>query len=216
MSINEIKKRLEKVETYSGRVRGSTCLIAISKVQSKDDIESVLKTGHRHFGENKVQEALTKWPELKSRYKNILLHLVGPLQTNKVKQALSIFDTIHSLDREKLAKKIAAESEKAGVCPELFLQINTGNEPQKAGVTLDEADNLLSYCRGLELNVVGLMCLPPANEDPEPHFKKLADIAEWNGLEKLSMGMSADFEKATMMGATHVRVGSAIFGDRES
>ena len=215
-NLNIIKTEILEVIKKSNIQNKSPTIIAISKTFPIEKIQPLIEFGHTHFGENKVQEALTKWPELKSRYKNILLHLVGPLQTNKVKQALSIFDTIHSLDREKLAKKIAAESEKAGVCPELFLQINTGNEPQKAGVTLDEADNLLSYCRGLELNVVGLMCLPPANEDPEPHFKKLADIAEWNGLEKLSMGMSADFEKATMMGATHVRVGSAIFGDRES
>jgi hypothetical protein len=177
-------------------------------------VGAVLDAGHRVFGENRVQEAAGKWPEWQARYTGVELHLLGPLQTNKARQAMELFDVIHSLDRPKLAATLARLADETGGCPDLFVQVNTGEEPQKAGVLPADADGFVAECRGLALPVVGLMCIPPAEEEPALHFALLAKIAERNGLTGLSMGMSGDFETAVALGATHVRVGSAIFGER--
>jgi hypothetical protein len=190
-------------------------LIAVSKVQPLERVVAVLEEGHRVFGENKVQEAAGKWPELKERFAGVELHLIGPLQTNKTRQAMKLFDVIHTVDRVKLARAIARIAAEEGLCPRLFIQVNTGDEGQKAGVSLDEVDALVAECRELALPVEGLMCIPPADEEPSLHFALLAKIAARHGFEKLSMGMSGDFERAIAQGATHVRVGSAIFGERD-
>ncbi|MEO0990240.1 MAG: YggS family pyridoxal phosphate-dependent enzyme [Pseudomonadota bacterium] len=215
MGLQDITERLQGAERKAGRPEGETRLIAVSKVQPIERVHAVLDAGHRIFGENKVQEALGKWPELKDQYDSVDLHLIGPLQTNKTKQAMTLFDAIHSVDRSKLAQKIGALAQELGRCPELFVQVNTGEEPQKAGVLPSEADALVAECRALDLPVVGLMCIPPAEEEASLHFALLAKIAARNDLKGLSMGMSADFEKAIAQGATHVRVGSAIFGARD-
>jgi pyridoxal phosphate enzyme (YggS family) len=192
-----------------------TDLIAVTKTHDADAIVPVLDAGHRIFGENRVQEAKAKWPGLRERYTGIELHLIGPLQTNKAREAVELFDAIHSLDRPKLADMLKQECERAGKTPLLFIQVNTGEEPQKAGVAPKETAAFVRYCREtLRLPVGGLMCIPPADEPPAPHFALLAKIARDNGLSLLSMGMSADFESAIRFGATHVRVGSAIFGER--
>lgn len=214
MSLSDITTRIATAEDRAERPRGSTCLIAISKVQPLDRVEAVLDQGHRVFGENKVQEAQGKWPGFKDRYEGIALHLVGPLQTNKAKPAVELFDAIHSLDREKLARKLADLAQARGTCPDLFIQVNTGAEPQKAGVLPEDTDAFVATCRAMDLPVKGLMCIPPANEEPSLHFALLAKFAARNGLSGLSMGMSGDFESAIALGATHVRVGSAIFGER--
>jgi len=214
MPLSDIQDRIRKAEDKAGRVPGSTRLVAISKKQPPERVEAVLEEGHRLFGENRVQEAAAKWPAWKARFKEVELHLVGPLQTNKIKQAFDLFDAIHSLDRPKLARKIAAEAEARGHCPTLFIQVNTGEEEQKAGVLPQDADAFIAECREMGLEIAGLMCIPPVDEEPSLHFALLAKIAARNGLESLSMGMSGDFEKAIAQGATHVRVGSAIFGDR--
>lgn len=215
MPLEDITKRIEAEEQRVGRPIGSTKLVAVSKVQPNARVEAVLDQGHRIFGENKVQEAAGKWPDFRTRYDGVELHLLGPLQTNKTKQAMELFDVIHSLDRLKLAKKLAALTPELGRCPDLFIQVNTGKEDQKAGVMPEEADAFVEECQGLGLPVVGLMCIPPADEEPSLHFALLAKIAQRNGLEGLSMGMSGDFERAVAQGATHVRVGSAIFGERD-
>ena len=214
MSLTDITARIRAAEKASGRAEGSVTLIAVSKVQPLDRVEAVLEEGHRVFGENYVQEAQGKWPALKERYSGVTLHMIGPLQSNKAKPALELFDAIHTLDRPSLAKKIARLVDDYGVCPELFVQVNTGEEPQKAGVLPGDADAFVADCQGLGLTLAGLMCIPPEGEDSTPHFEMLARIAERNGLSGLSMGMSADFEAAIAAGATHVRVGSAIFGAR--
>ena len=214
MSLDEIKSRIATAETKAGRPAGSTCLIAVSKVQPNDRVAAVLDQGHRVFGENRVQEAVGKWPEFKAQYSDVVLHLIGPLQTNKARQAMELFDAIHSVDRPKLAGTLARLAQEMGTCPDLFIQINTGEEPQKAGVMPADADAFVADCRGQDLPVRGLMCIPPVSEEPALHFALLAKIAERNGLPDLSMGMSGDFETAIALGATHVRVGSAIFGDR--
>ncbi len=201
-------------EAEAGRPAGSVTLIAVSKVQPDARIESVLEQGHRVFGENRVQEAAGKWPGFRDRFEGVELHLIGPLQTNKARQAFGLFDTIHSVDRPKLAKTIARLAQEEGHCPALFIQVNTGEEEQKAGILPAEADAFVAQCRALELPVQGLMCIPPAQEEASLHFALLAKIAERNGLTDLSMGMSGDFEKAISFGATHVRIGSAIFGAR--
>ncbi|HEX2760115.1 MAG TPA: YggS family pyridoxal phosphate-dependent enzyme, partial [Rhizomicrobium sp.] len=170
--------------------------------------------GQRLFGENRVQEAQGKFPQLKAEFPDLVLHLIGPLQTNKVKDAASLFDAIQTLDRARLADALAAERDKSGKCPALFMQVNTGEEPQKAGVLPAETEALIAYARKLELPLVGLMCIPPVEDDVAPHFAFLAKLAKENGLSELSMGMSGDFEMAIRFGATHVRVGSAIFGAR--
>lgn len=214
MPLADIQSRLAEAEAKAGRPAGSVTLIAVSKKQPDDRVEAVLDQGHRVFGENRVQEAAGKWPGFRDRYPGIELHLIGPLQTNKARQAMELCDAIHSVDRPKLARTIARLADEIGRCPELFLQVNTGEEPQKAGVLPGEADAFVAECRDLGLPVAGLMCLPPVEEEPSLHFALLAKIAARNGLEGLSMGMSGDFERAVAQGATHVRVGSAIFGAR--
>lgn len=214
MGLAEIEARVRKAEAEAGRDPGSVQLVAVSKVQPLERVEAVLEEGHRLFGENKVQEAAGKWPDFRERYDGVVLHLVGPLQTNKARQAMELFDCIETVDRPKLARTLARLKDEIGTCPELFVQVNTGEEEQKAGVLPEETDDLVALCRELGLPVVGLMCIPPVDEEPSLHFALLAKIAARNGLDKLSMGMSADFERAIAQGATHVRVGSAIFGDR--
>ena len=215
MSLAEITDRIHKAEDQAGRTIGATRLIAVSKVQPNARVEAVLQEGHRLFGENKVQEAAGKWPEFRERFENVELHLIGPLQTNKARQAMSLFEAIHSVDRPKLANTLARLAQETGHCPDLFIQVNTGEEPQKAGVLPADADGFIADCRALDLPVQGLMCIPPVEEEPSLHFALLARIAERNGLDGLSMGMSSDFERAIALGATHVRVGSAIFGARD-
>lgn len=214
-NLSQILRQIEKAAKAAGRDPSSVRLVAISKTFTADEIAPVVEAGQRVFGENRVQEAKGKWPELRERYDGIELHLVGPLQTNKVKEALALFDAIHSVDRPKLAAELAKEIQKAGKSPKLFVQVNTGAEPQKAGILPEDADAFIKECRETySLNISGLMCIPPVEEAPAPHFALTKKIAERNGLTFLSMGMSADFESAINFGATHVRVGSAIFGSR--
>lgn len=215
MSLTDILARIRAAEDAAGREAGSVTLIAVSKVQPLDRVEAVLAAGHRVFGENYVQEATGKWPALKARFPDLALHMIGPLQTNKAKPAVDLFDAIHTLDRPSLAQKLARLADQRGACPELFVQVNTGEEPQKAGVLPAESHGFIAVCRALGLPLSGLMCIPPEEVDSSPHFAMLAGIAERNGLAGLSMGMSADFEAAIAAGATHVRVGSAIFGARD-
>ncbi len=214
MALQDIQDRIQKAESLADRPVGSVSLVAVSKMQPNERVESVLNDGWRIFGENRVQEAAEKWPGFNERYKDVELHLLGPLQTNKARQAIELFDVIHSIDRPKIAKTIARLSDEIGKCPDLFLQVNTGEEPQKAGVLPSEIDSFVQECRDLGLPVIGLMCIPPVDEEASLHFALLAKLAKRNGLAGLSMGMSGDFEKAVAQGATHVRVGSAIFGDR--
>lgn len=214
MGLSDIRARIAKACTAAERNAEDVELIAVSKVQPLDRVEAVLTEGHRLFGENRVQEAAGKWPDFKARFDSVSVHLIGPLQTNKARQAFDLFDAIHSLDRPKLAKTIARLAQEEGHCPELFVQVNTGEEPQKAGILPAEADAFIAECRQMDLPLRGLMCIPPVEETPSLHFALLCKIAERNGLSGLSMGMSSDFEQAIALGATHVRVGSAIFGDR--
>lgn len=193
----------------------SVTLIAVSKTFEADTIMPVMKAGQRVFGENRVQEAKAKWPGLMSGYPGIALHLIGPLQSNKAKEAVALFDAIHSVDRPSICEALAKEVNSQKKWPELFVQLNTGEEPQKAGVAPDEADAFIASCRDkYGLAISGLMCIPPVDDAPAPHFALTAKIAARNGLKNLSMGMSADFAIAIQFGATHVRVGSAIFGKR--
>ncbi|MEX1234267.1 MAG: YggS family pyridoxal phosphate-dependent enzyme [Roseovarius sp.] len=215
MSLQDITARMDAALVAAGRSAGDATLIAVSKVQPNARVEAVLREGHRIFGENRVQEAAGKWPEFREKFDGIELHLIGPLQSNKVRQAFDLFQTIHSVDRPKLARTIARIADEEGHCPDLFLQVNTGEEDQKAGVAPGEADAFIAECRALQLPVRGLMCIPPANEEPSLHFALLAKIAGRNDLAGLSMGMSGDFESAIAQGATHIRVGSAIFGERD-
>ena len=197
------------------RDRASVTLIAVSKTFAADAIVPVIAAGQRAFGENRVQEAKAKWPALTSAYRDIALHLIGPLQSNKAKEAVALFDAIHSVDRPSICQALAKEIESQNKHPQLFVQINTGEEPQKAGVAPGEADAFLASCRDTYgLTISGLMCIPPVDQTPAPHFALTAKIAARNGLKNLSMGMSADFVTAIQLGATHVRVGSAIFGNR--
>jgi len=214
MALSDIQSRLDTAVADAGRAPGSVTLIAVSKVQPPERVEAVLEDGHRIFGENRVQEAQGRWPQFQARYDGIELHLIGPLQTNKARQAVEMFDAIHTLDRPKLANTFARLAQERGTCPDLFIQVNTGDEPQKAGCLPAEADAFIAEARKMDLPIRGLMCIPPVEEEASLHFALLAKIAERNGLDGLSMGMSADFEKAVEFGATHVRVGSAIFGDR--
>ena len=214
MSLREIEERVASAAQSTGRGAETVKLIAVSKVQPNERVESVLKEGHRVFGENRVQEAASKWPKFRDSYDGIDLHIIGPLQSNKVRQAMDLADAIHTVDRPKLAKAIARIAQETGSCPDLFIQVNTGEEPQKAGVVPQEADQFVAECRDLDLPIRGLMCIPPVKEEPSLHFALLAKIAARNGLDSLSMGMSGDFERAIALGATHIRVGSAIFGDR--
>jgi pyridoxal phosphate enzyme (YggS family) len=214
MSLSEISARIAKAEAKAGRAAGSVKLIAVSKVQPNERVQDVLEQGHRCFGENRVQEAAGKWPAFKEQFEGIDLHLIGLLQTNKARQAMELCDAIHSVDRLKLAKTLARLAQELGSCPDLFIQVNTGEEEQKAGILPTDADGFIAECRSLDLPIRGLMCIPPVEEEPALHFALLAKIAARNGLEGLSMGMSGDFEQAIALGATHVRVGSAIFGER--
>jgi pyridoxal phosphate enzyme (YggS family) len=214
MSLGEINSRIKTAEISAGRAPGSVQLIAVSKVQPNERVAAVLDEGHRCFGENKVQEARGKWPDFAQHYDGLDLHLIGPLQTNKTRQAMELFNAIHTVDRSKLAKTIARLAQEMGKCPDLFIQVNTGAEPQKAGILPAEADGFVAECRALELPIKGLMCIPPVTDEAGSHFTMLAEIAARNGLDGLSMGMSSDFELAIAHGATHVRVGSAIFGAR--
>lgn len=212
--LKEIRDRIAAAEAAAGRAPGSVQLIAVSKVQPAGRVEAVLAEGHRLFGENYVQETAAKWPAWRAEYPDVHVHMIGPLQTNKVKLAAELFDAIHTVDRPSLAEKLAKLAQTRGACPDLFVQVNTGAEPQKAGVLPAEADAFLADCRGMDLVLAGLMCIPPEGEDSRPHFRLLREIAGRNGLSGLSMGMSSDFEAAIAEGATHVRVGSAIFGAR--
>jgi len=214
MPLPDILERIARAEAAAGRPPGSARLIAVSKVQPNDRVEAVLEAGHRLFGENYVQETAAKWPAWRTRFPDVAVHMIGPLQSNKARQAVELFEAIHTLDRPSLAKKLANLAQARGACPELFVQVNTGAEPQKAGVLPDAADAFVAECRAMDLPLAGLMCIPPEAGDPAPHFAHLADIAARNGLAGLSMGMSADFETAIAHGATHIRVGSAIFGAR--
>jgi hypothetical protein len=214
MSLATITSRIREAEARAGRAPGSVTLIAVSKEQPLDRVTPVLEAGHRVFGENKVQEAAGKWPDWRARYGTIALHLLGPLQTNKARQAMGLFDAIHSLDRPKLAQTLARLAQEMGHCPDLFVQVNTGAEPQKAGIAPQDADDFIAQARALDLPVIGVMCIPPVDQDPVPHFQLLAQIGARNGLGAISMGMSDDFELAIGQGATHIRVGSALFGAR--
>lgn len=214
MGLEEIDAKIRAAEVTAGRATGSVTLIAVSKVQPLERVVAVLDQGHRVFGENYVQEASGKWPDLRARFGKVDLHMIGPLQTNKAKVAVDLFDAIHTVDRPSLAEKLARLAQERGRCPQLFVQVNTGEEPQKAGVLPGDLDGFLVTCRGMDLPIGGLMCIPPEGEDSRPHFTALAGMAVRNGLTGLSMGMSGDFEAAIAAGATHVRVGSAIFGAR--
>ena len=214
MSLKEINNRIREAEITYARKLGSAKLIAVSKVQPNNRIEAVLEQGHRIFGENRIQEAQSKWPDFKEQFEGIELHIIGPLQTNKTRAAMELADCIHTLDRAKLATTMARIAQELGKCPELFVQVNTGDEPQKSGVSPKETQAFVKECLDMDLPVKGLMCIPPVNEEASLHFALLKNIAEDCGLSDLSMGMSSDFEKAISFGATHVRVGSAIFGDR--
>jgi pyridoxal phosphate enzyme (YggS family) len=214
MTLSVINSKIKRAEKSTGRYIGSTQLIAVSKVQPNERVLNVLEQGHKVFGENKVQEAHGKWPMFRENFSNIKVHLIGPLQSNKVKQAVELFDTIHTVDRMKLAQKLSNEIQAQGKAPEMFIQINTGEEEQKSGIIPSEADQFIADCISLDLPIKGLMVIPPINEEPSLHFGLLRKIARRNGLTGLSMGMSSDFESAIAMGATHIRVGSAIFGER--
>ena len=215
MGLQDIRRRIAVAEVAAGRVPGSVKLIAVSKVQPLERVAAVLAEGHRLFGENYVQEAAGKWPAWRQAFPGVQVHMIGPLQTNKAKQAVELFEAIHTLDRPSLAQKLASLAQARGQSPDLFVQVNTGSEPQKAGVLPEAVDAFVAQVRAMDLPVVGLMCIPPEAEDPAPHFARLAEMAARNGLAGLSMGMSSDFEAAIAAGATHVRVGSAIFGARE-
>ncbi len=215
MGLDQIRKRIAAAEALAGRAPGDVTLIAVSKVQPPARVEAVLAAGQRVFGENYVQEAAGKWPAWREAFAGVDLHMIGPLQSNKLKLALDLFDAIHTLDRPSLAQKLARAVQARGASPQLFVQVNTGAEPQKAGILPDDADGFIAECRGLDLPLVGLMCIPPEDQDPVRHFRELRGIAARNGLRGLSMGMSADFERAIAEGATHIRVGSAIFGARD-
>jgi hypothetical protein len=214
MPLADIQDRIAAACEKAGRPVQDVTLIAVSKVQPDARVAAVLDQGHRVFGENKVQEAAGKWPRFRESYQGIALHLIGPLQTNKARQAVELAQAIHTLDRPKLAQVLARLAQERGACPDLFVQVNTGEEPQKAGVLPAEVDAFVTEARALDLPVVGLMCIPPVDEEPSLHFALLAKMAARNGLAGLSMGMSGDFESAIALGATHVRIGSAIFGER--
>lgn len=213
--LQETRTAIARAARDFGRKPESVTLVAVSKTKPAEMIVPVLGAGQIDFGENYVQEAKEKWPALRERFPQARVHMIGPLQSNKARDAVALFDVIESLDRESLAKELAREIERAGKAPELIVQVNTGAEPQKGGVLPGEADALLELCRSrYGLRISGLMCIPPAEDQPSPHFALLAKIAKRNGLPVLSMGMSADYEAAIQLGATHVRVGSAIFGAR--
>jgi len=211
----DVKGRIDAAARAAGRAPTDTTLVAVSKTHGADRVRELLAVGQRVFGENRVQEAEEKFPALKAEYPDLELHLIGPLQTNKARDAVALFDVIQSVDRDRLAASLAKEMEKAGKRPACFIQVNTGEEPQKAGVLPADLDAFIATCRDTyKLPVVGLMCIPPVDEEPALHFALLTKMAARNGLAQVSMGMSADYETAVKLGATHVRVGSALFGSR--
>lgn len=215
--LNRTRLEINEAEQRAGRQPGSVKLVAVSKTQDAESILPVLAQHQRIFGENRVQEAKAKWPGLKTLHDDIELHLIGPLQSNKCADAVALFDVIETVDREKIARELAKEMARQHKFPKLFIQVNTGAEPQKAGISVDEAVGFVNLCRekyGLAIN--GLMCIPPFDEDPAPHFECLSNLARQCGVEDVSMGMSGDFAIAIAKGATHVRVGTAIFGERLS
>jgi PLP dependent protein len=210
-----VRQRIEAAAREAGRPSDSVTLVAVSKTHPAESVREALAAGHRTFGENRVQEALAKYPQLRTEFPDLALHLIGPLQTNKVRDAVAAFDVIESVDRPRLAQALAHEMERTGRRPPCLIEVNTGEEPQKAGVMPAEADRFIDQCRTrLGLPIMGLMCVPPLDEEPAPHFALLREISRRHRLEILSMGMSADFEKAIRFGATHVRIGTAIFGTR--
>lgn len=214
-NLDVVRGAVAQAERGAGRAPGSVTLVAVSKTYGEDEILPVLNAGQRCFGENRVQEAHGKWPALRARFPDLDLHLIGPLQSNKAREAVALFDAFHAVDRPKIAEALAGEMEKQGKRLKLFIQVNTGEEQQKAGVLPREAEGLLRLCReSLGLAISGLMCIPPVDDEPAIHFAFLAKLAREFGLDGLSMGMSADFETAIALGATHVRVGSQIFGAR--
>ena len=211
----EIRGRIARAEADAGRAPGSVTLVCVSKTFDAEVIRPVIAAGQRVFGENRVQEALGKWPALRAETPGIELHLIGPLQSNKAREAVQFFDVIETVDREKIAAALAKEIASVGRVPKLYVQVNTGAEPQKAGILPQQADDFIAFCRNdLKLDISGLMCIPPVDEQAAPHFALLNKIAARNAIKILSMGMSSDFEIAIELGATHVRVGSAIFGAR--
>lgn len=210
-----VDARIQSARAGSARPERKVTLVAVSKTHGADKVEALLRAGQTVFGENRVQEAQAKFPALKTAWPQLELHLIGPLQTNKVKEAVALFDVIQSVDRPKLARALAEEMRKQNRILPCFVQVNTGEEAQKAGIAPQDTDAFVAECRTLGLNVVGLMCIPPAEDEPSPHFALLAKIAARNGLTQLSMGMSGDFETAIRLGATHVRVGTALFGARD-
>lgn len=213
-NLSAIVARIEAARKMAIKPAASTTLVAVTKTHGRESIEAALIAGQRVFGENRVQEALAKWPAIRADYADVELHLIGPLQTNKVREAVSLFDAIQTLDRPKLADALRAAMDHTGRTPFLFIQVNTGEEPQKSGVAPRDAAALIGHARQLKLPLKGLMCIPPARENPAPHFAHLRKLAAEHDLPLLSMGMSGDFEIAIRFGATHVRVGSAIFGER--
>lgn len=216
-NLEQVRAAIAAAAVAADRKPDSVRLVAVSKTKPVEDIRLVINAGQRVFGENRVQEAQSKWPGLKAETPDLELHLIGPLQSNKTADAVALFDVIQTVDREKIAREIAREIEKQGKNPRLYVQVNTGSEPQKAGIEPDQAAAFLQLCRAeLELTISGLMCIPPVDENPGPHFALLSKLARENGIEILSMGMSDDFETAIGFGATEVRVGSAIFGARSS
>jgi len=215
-NLNEVRNQVAAAALDAERPSDDVSLVCVSKTHPPERIVRAIEAGQRLFGENRVQEAEAKWPDLKRQYPDIRLHLIGPLQTNKVRQAVPLFDAIETLDREKLARALAKEKKSSGRCPDLYVQVNTGEESQKSGIKPLEADDFIAYCRkDLLLPVKGLMCIPPIDEEAGLHFALLREIGKRNGLQELSMGMSADFQKAIHFGATLVRVGTAIFGARQ-
>ena len=219
--MSETVERYRKIETAiakaardAGRTPDDVCLVAVSKTFPAEAIEPVIRAGHRVFGENRVQESAQKWPALKKSYPDLVLHLIGPLQSNKVKEALAVFDVIETVDRPSLVEALAREWPRLTRKPALFVQVNIGDEGQKAGVSVKDLPDLLALMKNHDLPVEGLMCIPPADDPPSPYFALLHKLAKENGINQLSMGMSADFAEAIQLGATHVRVGSAIFGHR--
>jgi len=213
--IMELSGEISAAASDAGRNAEDVSLMAVSKFHPAEKIRRALEFGHRLFGENRVQEASSKYPILKEEYPDLRLHLIGPLQTNKVREAVRLFDTIETLDRPRLAEALSKEQKKTGACPNLFIQVNTGEEEKKSGVLPGDTDSFIIRCREeLGLPVIGLMCIPPVNDEPALHFALLAETARRHGLECLSMGMSSDFKTAIMLGATHVRIGTSIFGSR--